>query len=556
MEKLKKILGELRALPRETEWVEFKHNNYNPQKIGENISALANSACLLQRDAGYLVFGIEDETHNVIGSDFKPHQAKKGNEELENWLARKLEPRIDFRIYEFPYEGKIIIVFKIDPALNVPVKFQGNAYIRIGSYTKKLDQYQEKARKIWSNKQGFDWSAQICDGATIDDLDPQAIIKARQEYKIKFPKLANEVDSWSNAVFLNKAKITIHGKVTRAAIILLGKPESTHFILPGVVQISWILRDDKNIERDYEHFGPPFILNTDAIILKIRNLNYRYLPNSTLFPIEVTQYEPYVIREALHNCIAHQDYELCSRIIIVEKNDELLFVNAGSFIPCSVEAVIEQDAPQRYYRNQFLTVAMVNCNMIDTVGGGIKKMFQKQRERFFPLPTYELEKENKVSVHITGKIINENYTRLLMENSDLDIGAVILLDKVQKGRRLNKEEVVILRGQKLIEGRYPNLFVASKIAAADGHKASYIKNRTFDEGYYKQLIINFIKEYGSATRKEIDDLLLEKLSDILKPEQKKIKINNLLNRMANKEKSIKNVGSDRSSKWVLVKAGD
>jgi len=154
----------------------------------------------------------------------------------------------------------------------------------------------------------YDWSAQICEGSTIEDLDPTAIMKARQNYKEKFPDNARDVDNWDDLTFLNKAKITIQGKITRTAIILLGKEESEHFISPSVAKITWVLKDENNIGKDYEHFGPPFILNVEAVYAKIRNLKYRYLLNTSLFPTEITKYEPWVIREALNNCIAHQDY--------------------------------------------------------------------------------------------------------------------------------------------------------------------------------------------------------------------------------------------------------
>ena len=117
-------------------------------------------------------------------------------------------------------------------------------------------------------------------------------------------------------------------------------------------------------------------MNVERVLAKVRNLRYRYLPDETLFPTEVDQYDPWVIREALHNCIAHQDYELRGRISIVETPDELIFTNVGSFIPGDVEKVIVQDSPPEIYRNPFLATAMVNLNMIETIGGGIKKMFR------------------------------------------------------------------------------------------------------------------------------------------------------------------------------------
>ncbi|MBU2575382.1 MAG: putative DNA binding domain-containing protein [Elusimicrobia bacterium] len=545
-------LPELLSLPKETEWVEFKRNNCKSSDIGEYISALSNSACLHKKDKAFLIFGVEDGPHKVVGTDFNPKTEKKGNEELENWLTYLLDPRIDFKIFMFPFQDKPVVVFSIDPAENRPVKFYGIAYIRVGSYKKKLSDHPEKERKIWRNKPANDWSAEMCEDATINDLDPQAVTKARIEYA-KRKKASAEIGNWDTATFLNKAKLAVGGKITRAAILLLGKPEAAHFLSPAIGQISWFLQDAQNNPKDYEHFGPPFILTVDAVLAKIRNLKVRFLPLQTLFPIETLQYEPAVIREALHNCIAHQNYELNSRIQVIERPDELVFDNAGNFIPGSVEAVIEQDAPPRRYRNPFLAQAMVNLGMIETEGGGIKEMFKIQRERFFPLPTYQLEKTDEVLVRIPGKLIDENYTKLLISKADLDLRTVMLLDKVQKKKRIHKQEHLLLKKLGLVEGRYPTLFVSPGIAALSGEKAAYIKNRPFNQGYYKVLIISFINQYGHASRADVDKLLMEKLPDIMTPEQKKTKVSNLLNEMANKDKIILNSASCRKPKWILKK---
>jgi len=550
-EQLKKLLHELRSLPSENEWVEFKKaaTNFHFNDIGEYFSALSNEANLKGKESGWLVFGVEDKTRDIIGTRYR--MKRQDLDSLKREIANKTTNRITFtEIHELKLPKGRVIMFQIPPAPpGIPVAWEGHYYGRDGESLSALN--IQEIEKIREQVKKIDWSAQICEEARIDDLMLEAIAKAREEYKKKFPSLSAEVDAWEDITFLNKAKITIQGKITRTAIILLGKPESEHFISPAVAKISWIFRDGRNIEKDYEHFGPPFILNTDAVLIKIRNLKYRFLPSGTLFPIEITQYEPYVIREALHNCIAHQDYELRSRIIIVEKPDELIFTNAGSFIPGSVEVVIEQDAPQKYYRNQFLTTAMVSLNMIDTIGGGIKKMFLLQRKRFFPLPTYKLDKSDEVAVKIIGKVIDENYTKLVMEKTDLDIKTIIFLDKVQKGEKLDREDYKKLKKQRLVEGRYPSIFVVSKIAAITGDKSRYIKHRAFDKQHYKKMVVELIKKFGSSNRKDIDNLLWSKLSDVLNERQKKIKINNLLNEMANKDRTIKNEGSDRKPKWVM-----
>ncbi|MFH0790237.1 MAG: RNA-binding domain-containing protein [Candidatus Omnitrophota bacterium] len=550
-ERLINLLDEIISLPKESEWVEFKHarQDFSFDKIGKYFSAISNEANLNDKDCGWLIFGIDDKTKNIKGSNYRIH-GEYALDSLKKEVADKTTNRISFmEIYEIEKDGKRIIMFQIPPApQGMPVAWEGHYYGREGESLAALSTQEYEAIR---NQTKPDWSAQICASASVSDLDVNAILKAKQEFKIKFPKISTDVDIWDDITFLNKAKIAIEGKLTRTAILLLGKPESDCFISPFTAKISWILRDEKNADKDYEHFGAPFIINTDLALAKIRNLKYRYLPDNTLFPIEITQYEPYVIREALHNCIAHQDYELCSRISVVEKPEELVFSNAGSFLPGSVESVIEKDAPPKYYRNQFLANAMVTLNMIDTVGGGIKKMFVKQRERFFPLPTYILENPNEVTVKITGKVIDPNYTQLLIKHTDLGIQTVILLDKVQKKNKIDKQSYQRLKKQGLVEGRYPNLFVVSRIAAVAGEKAVYIKNRAFDKEHYKKMIISFLEKYGSAARKEINDLLMDKLSNVLSPEQKIKKISNLLFDMANNDKSIINSGPRKIPKWAL-----
>jgi len=143
------LLEELRQLPKETEWVEFKRNDDNPEAIGKYISALANSAALCGKANAYLIWGIADEGHEIVGTEFHPSLARKGNEELENWLLRLLQPRIHFNFVEFDVDGRHISMIEIPRAAHQPVQFQGIEYIRVGSYKKKLKDHQEKERELW-----------------------------------------------------------------------------------------------------------------------------------------------------------------------------------------------------------------------------------------------------------------------------------------------------------------------------------------------------------------------------------------------------------------------
>jgi ATP-dependent DNA helicase RecG len=361
------------------------------------------------------------------------------------------------------------------------------------------------------------------------------------------------VDQWGDRDFLNKSRVCIQGQITRAAIILFGRPEASHFLSSATARITWVLKDEKG--QDYKHFYPPFILAVDQVFARIRNNNYRYLPNATLFPVEITQYDPWVIREVLHNSIAHQDYTKGGHINVVEEPDSLLFTNLGDFLPGSVEEVIRQDAPPELYRNRLLAEVMVNFNMIDTIGSGIKRMFMKQRERFFPLPDYDLAEKGRVKVRIFGKILDEHYSRVLIEKTDLDLWEVIALDKVQKKKTLTDEEFKSLKRKGLVEGRRPNLYVSARIALATETKADYIRKRPFDKKHYMKMIQEYLAKFRTATRAEINELLIIKISDALSQEQKRNSITNLLQEMRRKG-TVHPVGGKRGkgARWELYKS--
>jgi ATP-dependent DNA helicase RecG len=543
------LIDRLRALPAEREWFEFKRSHCEPQQLGEYLSALANTACLANEPRGYLVFGIDDATHAVVGTRFDLYSTKaKGNQALLAWLAAGLRPNTGFEAHVIEHPDGRVILFEIGPARGEPVSFYGTPYVRMGSSKTELRNHPEKARALWTR--GSDWSAEVCAAASLTDLDPDAIAKAREQFVVKHPGQGAVVNDWDDQTFLNKARVLKHGAITNVAILLLGRPESATLLAPAVAKISWILKDANNRELDYEHIGPPFLLAGDRLLKRIRNLIVRALPSGTLFPQEITQYDPWVIREALHNAIAHQDYRRHGRIAVVEFTDRVLVTNVGDFLPGDVETVIRQDAPQALYRNPFLADAMVELNLIDTQGGGIKRMFETQRRRSFPLPDYELGKPNEVAVSLTGRILDERYTRLLMERADLDLGQVMLLDRVQKGQSIGREEHRHLKAAGLVEGRYPNLIVAGAVAKATGDAGRHIRERGFDKQYYLDLTLALVREHGPVTRKDVDQLLVPKLPDRLTEQQKLRKVNNLLQELRRAGR-IENRGPRAKPEWVL-----
>jgi len=544
---LKHILQNLRNLTAENEIVEFKEakTGYDFTKLGKYFSALSNEANLKGKAYAWLVFGVEDKKRLIVGSQFRPK--RKDLDSLKSEIANKTTNRITFiEIYELTEPEGRVVMFQIPAApKGFPIAFDGHYYGRDDEELSPLN--LEEIERIRAQATTEDWSAAIISGATLEDLDESAIAVAKKNYKNKFPEKAVEVDNWDDTTFLNKAKITIKGKITRTAIILLGSEESEHFINPAEAKIRWLLKDANGNDKDYAIFGCPMILAVDKVYAKIRNLKYRYIKEGTLFPDELNQYEPYSIREALNNCIAHQDYTKHGRINVVEMDDQLIFTNLGSFIPGSVEKVVKEDAPEEHYRNRFLADAMFNLKMVDTAGGGIKKIFNFQRERFFPMPDYDLS-EGKVKVTISGKILDMEYARLLARNKDLTLEEIIMLDKVQKKQILTEYEEKHLRSKKLIEGRKPNYYIGLKVVAKTGQKAAYSKNKAFDKSYYLDLIEKAIRKHTSLERKDVDELLWNKLPDWMDEKQKKNKIGNLLSELRMKER-IENTGSFSKPKW-------
>lgn len=190
--------------------------------------------------------------------------------------------------------------------------------------------------------------------------------------------------------------------------------------------------------------------------------------------------------------------------------------------------------------------------MIDTAGMGIRRSFEKLRERFFPMPDYDLTEENRVKVTIYGKIIDEKYSKLLLENTDLSLVEVMLLDRVQKNVVITKEQSDLLRKNKLIEGRYPHLYVSKEISEITNDKAQYIKNRGLSNDMYKEKILQYIKTYGKATRKEINELLIDQMPDVLSLKEKERRVKYLLVEcLSKKENKIETKGSGKSSYWIL-----
>ena len=555
-DELSLLLEELIAFPTETQWIEFKSNLRENDRIGKYISGLANSACFCGREHGYVVWGVDNDTHEVKGTSFDPDTQCEGNQLLRMWLATMLAPQIEFEFYPFDYQGSRVVILEIEAAYRCPVAFDKTPWIRFGSSLTELSKHPRIAAEIYRTT-GHDWSGETILGASLLDLDESALRLARVKYaeKHKDDDFAAEIPGWDDVTFLNKAKLAIDGKLTRAAIILLGKSESAHYVSPAVTRITWHLKNDDESTRDYKHFGLPFLKAVDGVLAKIRNLTLRMMPDGTLFPEEVNQYDLWALREALHNSIAHQDYSAGKTIVVTEYPDYIRFSNAGLFVPGTVEKVLHDKGRPRDYRNRQLVEAMVELKMIDTLGSGIRRMFNKQVERFLPLPDYDFSNDDVV-LTMPGKVIDERYCKLLIANTGLSLDDILLLDKVQKHQPISKQAAELLRKKKLVGGRYPNLYPAVGVARRSDSLADYLEAKAFDDEFYMQHVLEFICAKGSVTRAEIDSLLLKHMSSVLDEGQKKTKIGNLLSlRLRRRLGWIDNIGSRTNSRWILTDQG-
>jgi ATP-dependent DNA helicase RecG len=526
------ILDHLLSLDCENETVEFKEakNTFDFNKLGKYFSALSNEANLNKIKSSWLVFGVADDK-TIVGTKFR--SATKELLSLKKEVADKTTHRLTFiDIHEIKSAQGRVLLFEIPAApAGLPVAWDGHYYGRDGEALSPLN--IEEIERIRTQSKHEDWSSAIISKATANDLDEKAIALAREKFIQKNPKLAEIATTWNTETFLNKAKLTINGKITKTAILLLGKSEASHWLNPASATITWILKDRDGIERDYEHFSCPLLLSVDEIFRKIRNLKYRYMQEGTLFPEEIDQFDPYIIREALSNSIAHQDYTMGGKVSLVEFEDgRLCFSNLGAFIPGNIESVIKADAPESRYRNRFLADAMVNLNMIDTIGSGIRKMFIIQKKRFFPLPEYELNKD-RVQVTIIGRVIDMAYAKKLAELPELTLEDIILMDSVQKNKALTDDQAKHLKSLNLIEGRKPNYHISVKVADHSGDRAQYIRNRAFDDRHYKKLILEYLEKFGNARRLDIDNLLDGKLPEVLDKNQQSNKVKNLLQAMRN-----------------------
>ena len=398
------LLKELLALPKETEWVEFKQNNDDPKEIGEYISALSNSAALCGKAFAYLVWGITDGTREIAGTTFKPGAAKKGNEELENWLLRLLNPRIAFGFYEFETNsGSTVVILEISKASKHPVKFQGHEYIRIGSYKKSLKEFPEKERTLWRIFDATPFEAMVAkSNQTSDDVlgllnypdyfellklplpdNKHGILKRLQEEQFISPSGSGNWDITNFGAILFARRFDDFSSLKRKAVRVI------------------LYKNNSRIETQKEQVGSKgYATGFEGLIEFIMTL----VPSNEIIEKAlrrtVPMYPELAIRELVANAIIHQDFVIHGTGPMVEIfSDRIEITNPGQPM-VSTDRFL--DSPPRS-RNEGVASFLRRIGVCEERGSGIDKVVFQTEFYQLPAPLFEIAGDNTRTVLFAHK---------------------------------------------------------------------------------------------------------------------------------------------------------
>ncbi len=385
---LESLLAGLTSLPHETEWVEFKVNNSSPEDIGEYLSALSNSATLHGKNTAYLVWGINNDNHDIVGTNFKPRLEKIGNQELENWLATQLSPRINFKIHEFPYEGKDIVIFEIPKATHVPVRFKGIEYIRIGTYKKKLRDFEEKERQLWVlfSLEPFEKSIAL-EKLMVDEVIKN--INYPAYFDLTKQPLPENRDGILNRLISEKLivkKTDVFFDITNLGAILFAKDLQMFERLSRKAIRVVIYKGKNRIETQRERTGfKGYAIDYEEVVEFINNQLPKNERIGKAFREEQRMYPEIAIRELVANAIIHQDFNMTGTGSIIEIfSDRIEITNPG--VPL-IDTMRFIDEPPRS-RNEDLAAFMRRINICEERGTGIDKVINAVELFQLPAPEF------------------------------------------------------------------------------------------------------------------------------------------------------------------------
>lgn len=459
---LYKLLQNLITLPKENEWVEFKRSNFNPEEVGRIISALSNGARLHNQSNGYLIFGIEDETQTIAGTDINFKSIKKGNEEIEHWLSQGLEPKIDFKVYDFKYEDKNIVLFEIPAAIGRPTKFMGRGYIRVGSITRELNDFPEKEKKIWKAADSIAFENELCiSNVAADDvvrlLDCQSYFDSM---KLPFPATRDAVlEKFISEKLIQQSRDNYH--ITNLGGILFAK-NLNEFNALSRKAVRIIIYEGKNRIKTIKDqiFTKGYAVGFESLIDFINDKLPSNEEIGKALRKTVRMYPELAIRELVANALIHQDfYEKGTGPMVEIFSDRIEITNPGKPIITTIRFIDEYQS-----RNELLASLMRRFGICEEKGSGIDKVISEVEVFQLPAPEFqEQEKHTKVILYAFQKL-NE------MQRTDKVRACYqhCCLKYVSNQKMTNQS----LRGRFKIDAR--NSATASRIIA-DTMKAKLIK---------------------------------------------------------------------------------
>jgi predicted HTH transcriptional regulator len=401
------LLEQLVALPNETEWVEFKKDNYDAEKIGEYLSALSNSATLHNKQTAYLIWGIDDKSHNIIGTTFKPKQQKIKGQELESWLATHLEPRIDFRIYEFPYKGKNIVLFDIPKATHVPISFQKNKYIRVGSYKKNLQDFPEKEKQLWSL-----FSRQIFEkGIALENITADEVL-AKINYSSYFdvtqqnlPNNKQNILEQLAAEKLINIKLSNYYDITNLGAIIFAK-NLTDFdrLRRKAIRVIIYKEKDRTLPQREQVFDKGYAVSYEEIVKFINDQLPQNEQIGQALRKAIKIYPEIAIRELVANAIIHQDFNMTGVSSTIEIfSDRMEIRNPGEPLVDTMRFI---DTPPQS-RNEELAAFMRRINICEERGSGIDKTIKAVELFQLPAPEFNVNCKHTEAILFTYRDLKD-----------------------------------------------------------------------------------------------------------------------------------------------------
>lgn len=381
-----RLIDELRKQPTETEWVEFKHNNADPKMVAERVSALANSAALLEVSHGYLVWGIEDETHDILGTTFDYRRARKGDEELENWLHHVLSPNASFQFDSIVRDGLPLVILQIDPAYANTVDFEHEAYIRVGSYTKKLKDYPSIEADLWSHlgQRPFEEGVARHGLRAEEAIDYLDYPKYFSLTGIPMPLSLDEIlKPLCDDGILGKQEDGLYSITNLGALLLAKEIEQFPAVSRKALRIVQYHGSNK-IDQARERVSKGgYAVDFESAIEYLMAITPSDEPIVSGVRQEKTLYPEVAFREVLANALIHQDLRVRGSGPLVEVFDERVeFSNPGSSF---VEPLRLVDSPPRS-RNQGLASMMRRFRLCEELGTGWDKLIDACEKNSLPAP--------------------------------------------------------------------------------------------------------------------------------------------------------------------------